>query len=52
MTVLKIKKELFKILTKMNVEKTLYGKRYNNRPYEEIINDICKLFKVKENNGK
>jgi hypothetical protein len=41
----KIQKKLFKILTKMNITCTQYGKRYNNRPYEEIINDICKLFK-------
>jgi len=46
MTTIKIKKELFKILTKMNIVKTSYGKRYDNRPYEEIIEDICKLFKV------
>ena len=48
MPTLQIKKELFKILTKMSVVQTPYGKRYDNRPYEEIINDICKLFKEKK----
>jgi hypothetical protein len=45
MTITKIKKEIFKILTKMNENHTLYGKCLVNRPYKEIINDICKLFK-------
>jgi hypothetical protein len=44
MTTIKFKKELFKILTKMKVTQTLYGKRYDNRPYDKIINDICNLF--------
>jgi hypothetical protein len=48
MTTIKVKKELFKILTKMTIEQTQYGKRYNNRPYEEIIDDILKLFKEKK----
>jgi hypothetical protein len=43
-TTTRIKKELFKILTKMNVTQTPYGKRYDNRPHDEIINDICSLF--------
>jgi hypothetical protein len=40
-----LRQELFKILTKSNETQTLYGKRWDNRPYKEIIDDIIELFK-------
>jgi hypothetical protein len=43
-----LREKLFEILTKTNISRTFYGVRYDNRPYEEIIEDIVDLIK-KEN---